>query len=365
MVIYVACATASSSLTGAQDITFKMDSQEDNKPFVDPDFRQLFDYRRTTQASGSLPEPTTALERRALVEPMLARSLQSLPVPSSDTIIESSTAIKTKDSSATIIVSRFATPKHRRGGESGQPLLAPAILYVHGGGMISGSVEIWKPHCLRNVEATGLQMFAVGYRLAPESPAPGPVQDCYSALEWLSANAESMFVDPTKIILWGESAGGGIAAGAALMARDNMLHPPLAKQILIYPMLDDRVKFGEDWLLRDYLTWSEKDNMMGWSALLGEDRAGREEVDISIYDAPGRAVVEDLSRLPSTYIEVGGFDLFYRENLCFATKLLEANVEVEFHSYPGVPHAFDALGPSSVLKRSLENRKQAVLQVLR
>lgn len=339
-------------------------SQEDNQPFVDPDFRQLFAYRRAAQASGSFTLPTSALERRALVEPMLARSLQSLPVPTSDEIIESRTEIKTKDCSATITISRFATPKHRRGGDSGQSLLAPAILYVHGGGMISGSVEIWKPHCLRNVEAIGVQMFAVGYRLAPESPAPGPVQDCYSALEWLSANAESMFVDPTKIILWGESAGGGIAAGAALLARDNKLHPPVMKQILIYPMLDDRVKFGEDWPLREYLTWSEKDNVMGWSALLGDEKSGREEVDISIYDAPGRSTVEDLVRLPSTYIEVGGLDLFYGENLAFAGKLLEANVEVEFHSYPGVPHAFDALGPSSILQRSLENRKRAILQVL-
>jgi acetyl esterase/lipase len=341
-----------------------MNSQQDKKPFIDPDFQQLFAYRRAAQASGSLPEPASVVERRALVEPMLARSLRSLPVPSSDEIIESRTEIRTKDGSATITVSRFATPKHRRGGESGQSLLAPAILYVHGGGMISGSVEIWKPHCLRNVEATGVQMFAVGYRLAPENPAPGPVQDCYSALEWLSANAESMFVDPAKIILWGESAGGGIAAGAAMMARDKKLRPSLAKQILIYPMLDDRVKFGDDWPLRDHLTWSEKDNVMGWSALLGEDKAGREEVDISIYDAPGRAVVEDLASLPSTYIEVGGLDLFYSENLSFANKLLQANVEVEFHSYPGVPHAFDALGPSSVLKRSLENRKRAILQVL-
>lgn len=280
--------------------------------------------------------PTSAVERRALVEPMLARSLQSLPVPSSDEIIESKTEIKTKDGSATITVSRFATPEHRRGGDSGQSLLAPAILYVHDGGMISGSVEIWKPHCLRNVEAIGVQIFAVGYRLAPESPAPGPVQDCYSALEWLSANAVSMFVDPAKIILWGESAGGGIAAGAALMARDNKLHPPLAKQIVVYPMLDDRMRFGEDWPLRGYLTWSEKDNAMAWSALLGEGKAGRESVDISIYDAPGRAVVGDLAKLPSTYIEVGGLDLFYSESLSFANKLLEANVEVEFHSYPGV-----------------------------
>lgn len=341
-----------------------MGFQEDNKPFVDPDFRQLFAYRQAAQASDSFFLPSSALERRAVVEPMLARSLQSLPVPVSDEIIETRTAIRTKDGSATITVSRFGTSKHRRGGGSGQPSLAPAILYVHGGGMISGSVEIWKPHCLRNVAAIGVQMFAVGYCLAPESPAPGPVQDCYAALEWLSANAESMFVDPAKIILWGESAGGGIAAGAALLARDNKLHPPVAKQILIYPMLDDRVKFGEDWPLRDYLTWSEKDNVMGWSALLGEDKAGREDVDISIYDAPGRAIVEDLARLPSTYIEVGGLDLFYGEDLALANKLLEANVEVEFHSYPGVPHAFDALGPSSILQRSLENRKRAILQVL-
>lgn len=343
-----------------------MYSQPDKmKPFVDPDFQQIVAYRQNAKASGSLPEPASALERRALVDPMLARALQSIPVPAPEEIVESKTEIKTSDGSATITVTRFATPEQRRAGAGGgSPAPAPAILYVHGGGMIGGSVEIWRPHCLRTTAAVGVQVFAVGYRLAPESPAPGPVRDCWAALAWLSAGAAPMGVDPARIVLWGESAGGGIAAGAALLARDAGLRPPLAKQVLVYPMLDDRTRFGEDWPLRDYLFWSERDNEMGWSALLGEDKAGREEADISIYDAPGRAGVEDLAGLPSTYIDVGSLDLFYREDLSFAQRLLDANVEVEFHSYPGVPHAFEALGPSAVLKTSLENRKRAVLRAV-
>lgn len=117
---------------------------------------------------------------------------------------------------------------------------AKAILYVHGGGMIFGSVDIFEKSIASDVARTGVTTFAVGYRTAPENPHPLPVTDCWTALRWLSAHSDELGVDPGRIILMGASAGGGLAAGTALVARDQGLNPPLAKQILIYPMLDDR-----------------------------------------------------------------------------------------------------------------------------
>ncbi|KAI3394319.1 hypothetical protein diail_2913 [Diaporthe ilicicola] len=314
-------------------------------PYVNPDFRDLLSQIQAAQAAGIALKPDNILERRALLDPGLASSLRSYPFPSPEDIVETKTEIKTKDY-ATITVSRFATPELQAGNGPGiqqKASLAPAILWAHGGGMTTGSVETWKPVCLRYVEAIGVQIFAVDYRLAPENPAPGPVKDFYAALEWLSANSELMHVDPANITLWGESAGGGIVAGTALLARDKGLSPPLARQILIYPMLDDRTKLPDNCATRNYLTWSESDNRLGWCALLGEARAGNEEADVSIYDAPGRVSVGDLVGLPSTYIDLGTLDLFLGESLRYAAQLLEAGVEIELHTYPGVPHAFEAL----------------------
>lgn len=117
---------------------------------------------------------------------------------------------------------------------------AKATLYIHGGGMILGSVDVFEKSIKATVARTGVTTFAVGYRLAPEHPHPIPVTDCWNALQWLSAHSDELGVDPGRIIIMGGSAGGGLAAGTALMARDQGLNPPLAKQILIYPMLDDR-----------------------------------------------------------------------------------------------------------------------------
>jgi acetyl esterase/lipase len=212
----------------------------------------------------------------------------------------------------------------------------------------------------RAVAAQGVQHFAVDYPRAPEHPAPASLEDCYAALQWLSAHARELHVDPARIVIYGVSAGGGLAAGVALMARDRGLSPPLAKQVLVYPMLDDRTHYPDDWPARPFLTFTAEDNVMSWDAYVGADKRGREDADVSIYAAPGRA--ENLEGLPSTYIDVGGLDLFRDENLRFAQRLAEANVEVEFHLYPGLPHGFE--NPQTwVTTRAVENRIKAVQSV--
>lgn len=200
------------------------------------------------------------------------------------------------------------------------------------------------------VAASGVPMLVVDYRVAPEHPHPTPVEDCYAALRWLATNAASLGVDPARLAVMGDSAGGGLAAAVCLLARDRG-GPAVAQQILIYPMLDDRAA-TPDCSLLPYLTWTYDDNVTGWGALLGAD-AGSESV--SPYAAPARAT--DLSGLPDTYLDVGDLDIFRSEDISYATRLADAGVPTELHVYPGCPHAFEALAPSAgVSKRALSDR---------
>lgn len=313
-------------------------------------------------AAQEAPTITTALELRSFTNDLLAATVCNLTPPVlADPITETKAEFATFDGT-TISISRFAQSVHRAPLKEGEAL-RPAAYHIHGGGMVGGNVEIFAPYFTQEVASWGVQLFAVDYRLAPENPAPGPVEDAYAGLTWLSENAASMGVDPARIIVYGDSAGGGIAAGTTLMARDRALCPPIAKQVLIYPMIDDRTKYGPNWPVRDFLLWAEPVNALAWAAYLGEDKWGREDADVSIYAAPGRAKAEDLAGLPRTYIDTGSLDLFRDDDLKYAAKLLEANVEVEFHLYPGVPHGFEGSGTPSVVARAGENRKRAVLAV--
>jgi acetyl esterase/lipase len=248
----------------------------------------------------------------------------------------------------------FAFRKASHQGENGNAL-QPAVLNIHGGGMILGDTGTFEPATKANVAATGIPHFSPDYRLAPEDRHPTPVEDCYAALIWLHSEAENLGIDKSRIAVAGVSAGGGLAAAVALMARDRGLKPPLAKQILLEPMLDDR-NVDEDPDLAPFITWSWDDNSTGWTALLG-DELGTSQV--SAYAAPARA--EDLSGLPSTYIDVGNLDIFAKEGELYAQKLKEAGVKVEWHLHPGVPHAFELSGHGSEILRKATKYRQAAL----
>jgi acetyl esterase/lipase len=228
-----------------------------------------------------------------------------------------------------------------------------AVLYLHGGGMILGLEHLGRVYDLavrEYVAASGVPMLMVDYRLAPEHPDPTPVQDCYAALCWLAGNAATLGVDPARIAVMGDSAGGGLAAGVSLMARDHG-GPAIAQQLLIYPMLDDHVHPPDPQLL-PFLTWTYDDNITGWAALLGE-RAGTD--DVSPYAAPARA--SDLAGLPDTYIDVGDLDIFRDEDINYARRLADAGVATELHLHPGCPHAFEALARhADVSRRAIADR---------
>ena len=211
----------------------------------------------------------------------------------------------------------------------------PAILHVHGGGYIMGAPEgtaDTDAAYVRNLEAV---VVSVDYRLAPETPHPGPVEDCYAALLWLHANAQDLGVDPARIAVSGESAGGGLAAALVLLARDRGV-VPVKFQHLVFPMLDDRTVVHPDPSpFHGQFVWTRADNHFGWSALLG---AAPGSAGISPYASPARA--PDLAGLPPTFIVCGALDLFLEEDMNYARRLIRAGVPTEFHVYPGAPHAF-------------------------
>lgn len=229
----------------------------------------------------------------------------------------------------------------------------PAILHIHGGGYFLLSAEQCSPPLVNAVSQTGVQILSIDYRLAPENPYPVPFNDCWAALQWVYANTKELNIDPTRIAVMGESAGGGLAAAMTLKARDTALSPPLAKQILIYPMLDDRTTTNH---AGDMAFWTAEDNITGWTAYLGPDR-GTDTIEP--YGAPAR--VESVEGLPPLYLDSAQLDIFVHEDLDYARRFVAANIPVDLHIYPGMPHGFEALAAgASVTKKVYENRYKAM-----
>jgi triacylglycerol lipase len=217
-----------------------------------------------------------------------------------------------------------------------RPDVLPAILHMHGGGFVMGSPAARRlAHCKLAVAAQCC-IVSVDYRLAPETRFPGALEDCYAALRWLRRQAADLGIDPERIGVMGESAGGGLAAALALLARDRGEHP-IACQHLLYPMLDDRTGTRTDpHPFAGEFIWTRANNAYGWSALLGVPPG---DEGVSPYAAPARA--EDLRGLPPAFIAVGALDLFVDEDVEYARRLTRHGVAVELHVYPGCFHCFD------------------------
>jgi acetyl esterase/lipase len=225
-----------------------------------------------------------------------------------------------------------------------------AVVYLHGGGMMLSNIGLYDGTVARYVSASGVPFLSVEYRYAPEYPGLTPVEDSYVALCWLSDHAADLGVDPGRVAVMGDSAGGGIAAGLALLARDRS-GPAIAQQILIYPMLDDRTTVPDPELV-PFAGWTYEDNLTGWSALLGEAVGG---LDVSPYAAPARMATA--AGLPPVYVEVGELDILRNEGVEFARRTALAGVPTELHLHPGVPHGWDVVAPEAdVTKRSLADR---------
>ena len=217
----------------------------------------------------------------------------------------------------------------------------PAYLYIHGGGFVLGTPDMADPRSRALALELGCVVVAVDYRLAPETVFPGHVEDCYAGLKWLHDHAAELGADPDRIAIGGESAGGGLTAALALLARDRG-EVPIIHQQLVYPMLDDRPAADPHPYAGEF-GWTPERNRFGWRALLGAEPGGP---DVSPYAAAARA--ESLAGLPPAFIGVGALDLLLEENLEYARRLTRAGVPVELHVYPGAFHGSDMVTDARV-----------------
>lgn len=237
--------------------------------------------------------------------------------------------------------------------------LRPAYLHIHGGGYVMGSPEMTSDNSIALARELGCVVVSADYRLAPETRYPGQIEDCYAALKWLYAHAEELGVDPQRIAIGGESAGAGLAAALALLARDRK-EIPLIFQLLIYPMIDDRTAMRTDIPgHHGEFIWTRENNYFGWMSLLGGEPGGDH---VSPYAAAARA--RDLSGLPPAFIGVGSLDLFLEEDMNYASRLLRAGVPTELHVYPGAFHGFEAAVDADVTKRAVQSSRDALRRAL-
>jgi acetyl esterase/lipase len=229
---------------------------------------------------------------------------------------------------------------HRPRGADG---VLPAIYSIHGGGYVMGThlsddarFDRWGPE----LSCVGV---SVAYRLAPETPYPGPLEDCYAGLAWVHAHAGELGIDPARTGISGASAGGGLAAGLALLARDRG-ELPVAFQVLIYPMIDDRQVTASSHA--EVPIWDPANNRFGWQSYLG-DLYGTD--DIPAYAAATRAT--SLNGLPPAIVLVGALDGFLDEDIDYARRLSAAGVAADLHVIAGAPHGFEGLMRGTAVSR--------------
>lgn len=222
----------------------------------------------------------------------------------------------------------------------------PGILYLHGGGMVFGNrfggVGAYLPY----IASHGAVVITIDYRLAPEHPDPAPVEDCFASARWIAQHADELGIDPGRIIVAGQSAGAGLAAGVCLLARDRD-EPAIAAQVLVSPMLDDRNDTGSAHQIDGRGVWDRTSNATGWSALLGDRRGGDAVTDAA---APGRAI--DLRGLPPAFLSVGSAEVFRDETVAYASRMWAGGGDAELHVWPGGFHGFENFAPQAALSRA-------------
>ena len=288
--------------------------------------RHLVDPELAVGLDTNMPAYKLDAETLPTYRQMLLDMVAAIPKPTSEAMINvrrDERFVPGPDGSPDVRVLVY-TP-----GDKGDAIL-PAILHIHGGGFVSGSADMSDPNSRSYAVEMNCVVVSVDYRLAPETPFPGPVEDCYAALLWLRGAAGELGIDPARIMIAGESAGAGLVAGLCLLARDRGTVTPVF-QYLAEPMLDNRSP-ESDHPHTGHFGWTRDHNRFGWDSMLG----GADVV--SPYCSP--ATAEDLSGLPPTYIHIGAIDLFLEESLDYARRLTRAGVSVELHVWPGAFHAF-------------------------
>lgn len=287
--------------------------------------------------------PVLLLPDLPLVHPLaaLSRSVPARPGRIADGVVVTDRMVPGRDGPIRVWI-HDAT----RAGD--QP--TPAYLHIHGGGFVLGDPVSSHERCSTIAAELGIRVVSVDYRLAPEHPFPAALHDCVDVLRWMAETADAEGIDASRIAVGGESAGGGLAACTAQAATDLGL--PLAFQLLVYPMLDDRTRARVD--DRGRYVWSAASNRYGWRSYLGD-------VDPATPYAAG-ARRADLSGLPPAWIGVGALDLFHAEDVAYADRLRADGVAVELVEVPGAYHGFDALRPAAPGVQAFERRMREALQ---
>jgi acetyl esterase/lipase len=229
----------------------------------------------------------------------------------------------------------------------------PGVYLIHGGGMVGGSRWAVAPMLVEWVLQYGAVAAAVDFRLAPEFGDPVPVEDCYAGFEWFAGSAEAFGFDPRRVLIGGQSAGGGLSAGTTLLARDRG-GPMPAAMLLMWPMLDDRNQTVSAQQIDGVGIWDRTSNETGWTALLGDRRGS---ADVSIYAAPARAT--DLSGLPAAYIEAGSAEVFRDEAVAFASGMWQAGGSAELHIWAGGFHGFQTIVPTAAMSRTAVQTRES------
>jgi acetyl esterase/lipase len=253
--------------------------------------------------------------------------------PSAVTVNEELVSIPTDDGAVDAHIYRKSTRANQ-----------PAVLWIHGGGYIIGSAADERARVISaSLDCT---VVSVDYRLAPEHPFPAGPDDCYAALEWMMAQAEALGIDRERVAMGGASAGGGMAAGVALMNRDRGGYP-LVLQLLLYPMIDN-LHDTESGQYENHPIWNQGTSFRAWEMYLD----GTPGQEASPYAAAARAA--DLGGLPPAYICVGSEDLFRDEDIDYARRLLAADVPCELAVFPGLYHGADSFVPEAAISRRLQ-----------
>ncbi|MGW5156610.1 alpha/beta hydrolase [Nonomuraea wenchangensis] len=301
------------------------------RPGLDPELRELLSHLPL------VPELT----------PELLAQFRLVPSPPPDL---DGRAVERREVSGTVPLSVFSPPGH--------PAAAPAVLWLHGGGMIMGDRYSQLDIPLEWLDLFGAVVISVEYRLAPEATGTTLVEDCYRGLLWVAEHAGELGIDPQRIVVAGTSAGGGLAAGLALLARDRG-GPRIAAQMLICPMLDHRNDTPSS---RQHSggpgVWTRETNAFAWRSVIGSE-------EVSAYVSP--AIAEDLSGLPTAFIDAGTAEVFRDEDVAYATRIWEAGGQAELHVWAGGYHGFDALFPKACLsiaaRRTRNDWLARILQV--
>jgi acetyl esterase/lipase len=230
-----------------------------------------------------------------------------------------------------------------------------ALLWIHGGGYVTGAAAMDHALCARIASELGILVVSVEYRLAPEHPFPAALDDCVAVLRWLHGEAGPLGVDPGRIAGGGASAGGGLAAATVQRAHDEGV--PVAFQLLVYPMLDDRTTLSENREDRGRLVWTPASNRFGWASYLGHAPG---EAETRPFAVPGRRT--DLSGLPPAWIGVGDLDLFFEEDAEYVRRLEAAGVPVTFVAEPGMYHGADGIAADAP---SMRRFRDGMIEALR